>query len=454
MEKIAFEFNDEFQLGIFEIMLNDLYFCGQSVSQLKPEYFKNEYYAFFFNTIKKLYEESNSVPSKMQLMNEILKIVPEKQEMYFAILKRIYLPKFCDHFYIKTNLTRFCKKASNFHIYETLRKNTNQDPEFVHESISKMFEDQRSINFNSVACQTVGQLTQIMEKSADDVKKLIPTFMPKIDKALDGGVPRGTLTVGLSGTNVGKSIWLINWAYHLIKNGYKVFYVNLEGFENQTILRLASRAIGCTVSDVRHNRLNDLDIKKRNAFEAEFKDKIQIYHNATFDFKFEDLIPIARQKKSEFDFDVMIIDYVQIMKSKKTYKELRHEQSYTHRGISSLCAELDVAGVTVAQGNRETQEKNNKGFSLIRMDDISECFEITRAAATVVTLNRSDADKEMDLARVLLDKQRDGQTGVIEICKTNFSRMAFYGDQKEGLGYLAMDEYVKGAAANVTAQQK
>lgn len=446
MEKMAFEFNDEFQLGIFELMLNDLYFCGQAVLQLRPEYFKNEFYAYYFNTIKSLFEEFNAVPSKMQLMNEILKITPDKQEMYLAILKRIYQPKFCDHSYIKSNLTKFCKKANNFHIFETIRRNTNQDPDYVNDIISKMIEEQKTINFNSISCQSPGHLTSIMEKSAEDVKRLIPTFMPKIDKALDGGVPRGTLTLGLSGTNVGKSIWLINWAYHLVKNGYKVFYVNLEGFENQTILRLASRAIGCPVSDIRHNRLSDVDLKKRNAFETEFKDKIQIYHNATFDFKFEDLIPIARQKKCEFDFDAMIIDYVQIMRAKKSYKELRHEQSYTHRGISSLCAELDVAGITVAQGNRETQDKNNKGHSLIRMDDISECFEISRAAATVMTLNRSDKDKEMDLVRVLLDKQRDGQTGVIEVCKTNFSRMGFYGDSSEGLGYLAMDQYIKESA--------
>lgn len=444
MTELSFQYDDEFQLAIFELMLLDTHFCEKAVLTLKPEYFRNEYYAYFFNTIKNLNEEYKSRPSNLQIKNEIQKLPPEQKEKYILIYRRITAPKaYQDHDYIRKNLTKFCKKAMNLQINETLRKNNNADPDYVNGLISKLIEEQKAIDFSSVNCQTAGQLDSILEKSTVDALNLVPTYLPSIDRALGGGVPKGTLTIGLSGTNVGKSIWLINWAYHLIKDGKKVFYVNLEGYELQTMLRLASRAIGAHVGDIRFNRLNDIELQKKIDFINKYKNSIQIFHNASFDFKLENLIPIIRQKKEEFEFDALMIDYIQILKTNQRYSELRHEQSYTHRAIASLASELDFAAISVAQGNRATQEKNQQGNGLIRMGDISECFEITRAAAQVLTLNRSDTDIENDTARILLDKQREGRTGIIEVCKTNFARMAFYGDHTEGLGYMNMSDYNK-----------
>jgi hypothetical protein len=87
-----------------------------------------------------------------------------------------------------------------------------------------------------------------------------------------------------------------------------------------------------------------------------------------------------------------------------------------------------------------------KQKGLVRMGDIAECFEIVRCAATVLTLNRSEEDQLGERMRVLLDKQRDGRTNIVEICKTDMSRIAIYGPQSEGLGFMTPDQYIQATA--------
>jgi replicative DNA helicase len=122
---------------------------------------------------------------------------------------------------------------------------------------------------------------------------------------------------------------------------------------------------------------------------------------------------------------------------------MRQEQAFIHRSLATVAGEVDALMVTVAQGNREAQDKNAKASEMLRMVDISECFEIVRAAATVFTLNRSLKDQDADRVRILLDKQRDGATNVVEICKSSFARMCFYGHESEGLGFMNREQYIQ-----------
>ena len=437
-------FDDNFQLAIFEMLMVDKYFAEKCFSHLKPEYFKNEYFAFIYTTLKSLYEKHKTIPTKNQLKNEILLIRdPKKSELYAMIYKRIIEPTLVrDYDYVKTNLAKFVQRGIFYQINEMVLKSSSNDPEKTLSEIERLTEAASSVSFDSVKTENLSNIEQLLEESAIEAGNLIKTYLPTIDDAMCGGVPRGTLIVGLSGTNVGKSIWLVNWAYHLVKDGKKVFYVNLEGYKKQAQLRLISRAIRAPYNDVRWNRINHHQKEQMVKFQNECGKNFEYFHNSSFDFMVEDLIPVLRKVKQDFNPDVVMVDYGQILKSKRKFEGIRHEQAYIHRALASIAGELDVLVATVAQGNRDTNVKNHEASSLIRMTDISECFEICRAAATVVTLNRSEKDEGMERAKILLDKQRDGKKNVIEFVKTKFSEMCFYGHESEGLGFVNSKQYL------------
>lgn len=438
-------FDEKFQLGIFELMLMDQDFSSKCILYLQPNYFQNEHLASLFLVFKKLQEKYGTFPTKTMVSNEIAQISdPKRMLVLNAVFKEIIKGgSGKDYVYIKSNLEKFCKKALAFQIHGKIQQQQNSDPDTIFENIEKMVEGYQAISFSKVKTESLTNIEYILERSQEDTGKLVPTFMPTIDLELGGGVPRGTLTVGLSGTNVGKSIWLINWAYHLCRNGYKVFYVNLEGYERQPMVRLISRALQAPYSMVRYNKLTDYQREDVKKIQDGWGKNFQFFHNSTFGFTIEDLVPILRAKKTEFNFDVVMVDYGQILTSKRKFENLRSEQAYIHRGLATVAGEVDCAMVTVAQGNRDAQSKNSSSAALLRMTDVSECFEINRAAATVFTLNRSDKDQQGEFVRVLMDKQRDGKTNVVEICKTSFPRMSFYGGIEEGLGFLTPQQYIQ-----------
>jgi replicative DNA helicase len=444
MTSPTFTFDDRFQTTIFELLITDKYFAEKCFEQVTPQNFKNEHYASIYNILLGIYRKYNAVPTKYQLRNELLQISnPTKSAICLEIFKRITEPTDTrDYEYVKKNLENFITHNHMHQMVNDIIKNQG-DPQKAIELASKQMEEIHKVNFSTAKTENLSNITSILERSASQATQLIPTFMPTMDAAMGGGVPRATLTCGVSGTNVGKSIWLLNWAYHLINNGYKVLYVNLEGYEEQPMLRMITRALKANFFNVRWNRLTDYERDMVKKFESESGKNFEFMHNSSYDLTLEVLLPQIRRVYSNFKFDMLMVDYGQLIKTQRKFQDLRHEQAYVHRALATVCGELNVAGATVAQGTRDTNIKNGNGSALIKMTDISECFEIMRACATVFTLNRSEKDEEMELVRILCDKQRDGKKNIVEICKTDFSKMCFYGPETEGLGFINTKQYIE-----------
>lgn len=443
MSDEKFHFGEEFQIRILQEMVQDQSFCDDLLHHIRPEFFANQYLAWFCETIIKLMKEYKTPPTKLKLDTEVRRFHKEKQDPYWNVFNKVFdkmVRK--DSEYMREQLKRFIKRSILVDMNKLLIANQNKHEDDLVEIAQNQFDKLGTFSIKKTKIQSLHHVPQMMEESSMSDEQKIPTYLPTIDKALDGGIDRGTLTVGLSGTNVGKSIFLVNWTYHLIMNGYKVFYVSLEGFEKQTMFRLISRAIGEPVTNIAHNMISDEFRQKMNDFIDRCAPLIKVHHNSTYGFTVEDFVDLATKQKHEFDFDVLIVDYGQILKTRQKFNDLRHQQAEVHRTLAKISGPetLNCATITVAQGTRETQEKMEKGM-LVRKQDMSECFEITRTADNILTLNKSSVDQSCNTIRFLLDKSRDGVNGQIEYCKTNFNRMALYGSVEEGLGFMTNSDY-------------
>lgn len=450
-----FYFDDSFQQGIFQLMLNDSDFCYKSIHLLKPEYFNNSYYAYFFKTIKDLYEKLQTSPTPMMIVNEMLRIRNDDRPPYTALFQKIVEPAQVRNFdYIRNSLAHFVKRSKMWQLNKKMVENKFTDPDALFQAAMKDFEELNSVSFQKDEFLTLDGLDRFLEKCASNSHKLMPLGLPSIDKALGGGLPKQTLTTIIGGTNVGKSIALINITHHWLKSGYKVLYINLEGQESQPLLRLMSRHVQADYGRVRFNQLSDGERQKILKMETDYKANFQLKHVVDFGYTVEQLYAYCRDKKQKFAFDGLIVDYGQLLGSKQKTEGMRHTMAYVHRCLASIGVALDVAVVTVAQGTRDIQEKNRKGTDLLRMNDISECFEINRVSAQILTLNRSESDERNERIRILLDKQRDGKKGIIEVCKTNFNTISLYGTNEEGLGFMSTDEYMIAEMDTLSTEQK
>lgn len=439
----TFNFDDQFQMGILELMMQDGDFAYKCSYLLKPHYFKNNYYGWFFETMSKLFGEFQQPPTPMQLVNEMMRLKESERPPYAALFEKMVRPsKMKDYGYIRSRLQHFVKRAKMWQINRKMVESKFTDPDALYEYASKEIQEFDAISFDRDEFLTPLDADKAMMESADSSKNLVSLGLPSLDEAMGGGVPVGTLTTALGGTNVGKSIWLVNVAKHVVKTGHRALYINLEGVKNQPLLRLIASGIQVPYGRVRFNKLNEVETAKKKQFVDEIKDRLQIKHVNSFGYTVEELYSYCRTKKDTFDFDVLLVDYGQLLFSKQKHEGLRHMQAYVHRCLASIASSMNIAVITVAQGTRDVQGKNRKGNELLRMDDISECFEISRVSAQVITLNRSEMDEVNNRVRILLDKQRDGRKGVVEICRSNFSHVSMYGSAEEGLGFISQDEYL------------
>lgn len=442
MDQIKFNFDDNFQQGILQLMTQDSHFCQKAIIYVRPEYFKNSYYGYFFKTFKLLSEKYERIDD-LHVQNELLKFDEEDQEKYQRIFGDIQnsqgVPR--DFQYIRDNLKKFIQKATVWHINQKLVKAQHKDPDELFQMIQKDISESALVNFEEDDSITFGDLRKAMKESAESVGLLLPLGIPDIDAALGGGIERETLTLALGGTNVGKSIFLINVCYHWLMKGFKVIYLNLEGRKIQTILRLGSRALHIPYGRIRNNNLTDEEWERFNNFKKQYGDNLRIKHIAEFGYTVEEFKAYLKDLHKEFQFDGIIVDYGQILQTKEGFKDIRHRQAHVHQCLDGLASMFKAACITVAQGNRDAQAKNDEGYRLLKKEDISECFEITRKSATILTLNRSIKDEQGERVRILLDKQRDGIKGIVANCKTNMSYIAYYGDEDEGLGFLTNEQY-------------
>lgn len=437
--EFQFKFDKTFQQGIIALMVEDTIFGQKAASYLDPKYFTNSHIAFFFSAAQKLIAEYEYVSWSM-MEAQVLNFTIDKREEYAQILHQIKNPQLPrDTEFIRNNLEKFTKKAVAYHINEKLVKAQQKDPDKIISLIEKDLEELKHINFQKTDMMTLGQAERLMEESSQQSEQVLALGLPDIDDALGGGIPRETLTLAIGGTNVGKSLFLINAAYNFLKEGHKVFMVNLEGERKQAMLRLIARSTQLPYGRIRTHSLNDKERERVHNVAQQYKDNLLMKHIGEFNYTIEDFYTLCRDVYKDFQFDAVVLDYGQLMSSKQRFNSIRERQMYVHRGLSSIASVHNSAVLTVAQGTRDAQAKNNQG-QYLRMTDISECFELCRVASTVLTLNRSEEDEVNNKVQILLDKQRDGKKGILQSCYTNMEWVGLYGSDLEGLGFITDEQ--------------
>jgi replicative DNA helicase len=125
----------------------------------------------------------------------------------------------------------------------------------------------------------------------------------------------------------------------------------------------------------------------------------------------------ARRLKAEHGLDLIIIDYLQMMRMKGRYDNRQQEITAISRSLKELAKELNVPVVALSQLHRgpETRGKDHKPM----LSDLRESGAIEQDADLVCFIYREEVyeptEENRGLAEILVRKQRNGPTGDIEL---------------------------------------
>ena len=240
--------------------------------------------------------------------------------------------------------------------------------------------------------------------------------LPGLDDML-GGLEGGDMIVIGARPAVGKSAFVTQIASYLAKIGKKVGFYNLEMQEKQVYERFVVSQSGIGLTRLRRAKKFLGDEKERfdKANEIlEQKDSIVITTGSK-------AVSEIRTESRHMGYDIIIIDYLQLLKSDKEYRGNRYaEVGAISKAIKSLAMELNIPIIALSQLNRVSEARDTKEPT---MAELREAGDIEQDASVIMLLwNLSNDDKSKKGCKV--EKQRQGQTGSV-VLRFNGDLMRF-----------------------------
>lgn len=422
---VNFPFSKEYQYQVLKLMILDDTFMVKCSSFLKEEYFEDKYLSWVFRTIVRYYEEYGRPITTLVLENEARKYPVDKQQPYIDSLNFILNVKNVDEQYVRRELTGFIRRNI---FTETFKKAANlynvNNNESAYEFTKEKIDELIAVDFEADNIVHWDDAIKYVEESKRLSLRAVPTGISYIDNVMNGGMTPGSLTTLIAPTNAGKSMVLVNIGYHALLAGKKIVTIHHEDDELSTVNRVISRFTGIPYNKLlcSDRMLEPIEIQKIELIKKKLKDNWVMKFMYGSDTAVEDVRDWLKLRKKEFNFDLVIDDYGQFIRTKKKTENERFTQTIVYRTLKQIALELDVAVLTCAQGTREAQKVARKGTDYLKSTDISECFEIARISNNVITLNRSEENSKKDRLIFYLEKQRSGKVGIAVECISNYNK--------------------------------
>jgi replicative DNA helicase len=123
----------------------------------------------------------------------------------------------------------------------------------------------------------------------------------------------------------------------------------------------------------------------------------------------------ARRLKAEKGLDLIVVDYLQLMSTTKSYDNMVNQVTEISRSLKGLAKELDVPVLALSQLSRAVESRGGKP----RLSDLRDSGSIEQDADVVMFIHRDDWGKEesekTNIAEILVEKHRNGPVGKVEL---------------------------------------
>ena len=315
--------------------------------------------------------------------------------------------------------------------------------EIIQNAEKSLFDLAERGNFNQSFMKFTQALKQTIEMAKSAFKNEegivgVPTGLTDLDSRL-GGMHKQDLIIIAGRPSMGKTALATNIAFYAAKNIEKkgskstVAFFSLEMSSEQLSTRILSE----------QSRIRSNDIRRGKVSEKEMEQFIQASKNITDLPLFIDETPAitisaisnrSRRIKRLFGLDLIVVDYIQLMKSGSgKYDGRVQEISEITQGLKALAKELNVPVLALSQLSRQVEQRDNKKPQLsdlresgsieqdadVVMFVYREAYYLENKEPTPGSIEHAEWQQKMDevsrLAEIIIGKQRHGPTGNIKV---------------------------------------
>lgn len=423
------------ELGLLgSVLLSPQEVMGECVEKkIAPEHFHIPAHAIIYGILRELYDGNK--PIDFILLTQLLR---DRQ-----LLDKVGGPAFV------TSLFTFVPTAANASYYLEILKEKHTLRQIIitcTDLAARSYDEQENVDtfIDEVEKQVFAisesrlneknfQIKDAVVSALDSIEKLyerkgeitgLATGFGDFDKMTDG-LHSSEMIVIAARPSMGKTALAMNIAEHVALNGkHAVAVFSLEMSSQQLVQRLLCSRAKVNLGKVRDGFMAERDFHNLTTAASKIAEsKILIDDSAGISIL--ELRAKARRMKAQHDIKLIVIDYLQLLKStsRRAQDNRQLEIAEISNGVKALAKELEIPIIVLAQLNRNPENRTGESKGRPKLSDLRESGSIEQDADLVGLLVREEyyADNDEDKqeaegkATLIIAKQRNGPVGDVPL---------------------------------------
>lgn len=231
-----------------------------------------------------------------------------------------------------------------------------------------------------------------------------------------GGFQPGELIIVAGRPSMGKTTWGVQVCAHAtVRNKKKAAIFSLETSKEQLVEKLLVSGGRVPSQSVRIGKYTEEQHSKLIKA-AQALSTAGLYIDDSASPSVAEIRAKCRRLQAEKGLDVVLIDYLTLIKPRKNRESRRLEVAEISAGLRIMAKELNIPVVVLSQLSREVEKRQIKKPV---MSDLRDAGEIEQDAHVIIFLYREEKynpkPENAGRATIILEKQRNGPTGEFNV---------------------------------------
>jgi replicative DNA helicase len=244
----------------------------------------------------------------------------------------------------------------------------------------------------------------------------VPSGFAELDKLTSGFQP-SELVIVAARPSMGKTAFCLNIATNAALEQQGVAIFSLEMSKESLVQRMLTAEARVDSQRVRQGSLRDTDFTQLARAAGQLQ-ACKIWIDDTPSLTLLEMRSKARRLKAENDIKMVIVDYLQLMRSPEHAENRVQEISDISRSLKGLARELHIPVVALSQLSRASEQRGGERKPIL--SDLRDSGAIEQDADLVMFIHRPEYyDREDEskkgMAEVMLSKNRNGPTGDVHL---------------------------------------
>ena len=387
-----------FQIKVISALLTHKEYLTNIHDIISEEYWDNQAQKWIIKEILNYYDKYHTTPSMDVLKIEMKRI--DNDVLALSIkeqLKAAYQASDEDLEYVREEFSKFCKnqqlKKALLNSVDLLKAGDFDGIKYLVESALKAGQDKNvGHEYNK----------DIESRFREDARTVLPTPWGRVNDILQGGLGNGDFGLIFGNPGGGKSWSLVAVGGHAVKLGFNVLHYTLELGEAYVGRRYDAFFSNIPVDTILKNREKIEEILPELPGELIIKE---------FPTGRATIGTIESHIRKVTDLgvkpDLVIIDYVDLLSTKKRTADRKGEIDDIYTSTKGLARELDIPIWSVSQVNRAGAKDD-----VIEGDKAAGSYDKIMITDFCMSLSRKAKDKVNGTGRFHIMKNRYGMDGL------------------------------------------